>query len=114
MSNSITALQIKSVPQAALANGMQILAAPGVLYGISGYNSGGAQFLQLHDVAAAPADAVVPALNIAIAAASNYSIDFGVYGMNFLAGIYVCNSSTAPAKTIGAADCQFFARAVPT
>ena len=40
----------------------------------------------------------------------NFSIDFGVYGMAFVNGLYVANSSTAATLTAGAADCQFFAR----
>lgn len=80
-------------------------ASGGICYGLSGYNSGGAQFLQLHDAAAVPANATVPAVVIAIPAASNFSIDFGVYGRKFVRGIVWCNSSTGPTKTIGSADC---------
>ena len=82
----------------------------GILYGISGYNSGAAQFLQLHDSATLPADTAVPALPISIPAAGNFSIDFGMYGMKFGAGIVVCNSTTGPTKTIGAANCWFSPR----
>ena len=96
--------------QAALATSKVIKAAAGTLYGLSGYNSGAAQFIQLHDASALPADSAVPVVNIAVAATSNFSIDFGIYGMSFATGIVACNSSTAATKTIGAADCQFFAR----
>ena|SRR5687767_9802269 len=96
--------------QAALAASAVIKATAGNLYGLSGYNSGPEQFIQLHDAASLPADAAVPVHNIIVPAISNFSIDFGVYGMAFATGIVVCNSSTAETKTIGAADCQFFAR----
>jgi len=110
MADTIVGVQARNVPQAALAAGKVMSVSPTILYGISGYNSGPAQFIQLHDSASAPANGVVPVLNISVAATSNYSIDFGVYGMNFVNGLYVANSTTAPTLTAGAADCQFFAR----
>ena len=111
MSNSITPLATRSVSQAAYANSKQVAVQPSVLYGLAGYNSNAAaQFIQIHDSATAPLDGVAPAFNITVPAASNFSIDLGLRGMSFVNGIYVCNSSTAQTKTIGAADCQFFAR----
>lgn len=81
-------------------------ATGGRAWGLTGYNSkGSAQFIQLHDSATLPADAAVPAVVITVPAASNFSVDFGVYGRNFANGIVWCNSSTGPAKTIGSADC---------
>ena len=114
MSDLARGLPIKTVPQAALAASVVALAAPCIVYGISGYNSNAAaQFIQLHDSATLPANAAVPAFNMTVAATANFSIDFGVYGMPFLLGAVACNSSTAPTKTIGAADCQFFLRLTP-
>lgn len=82
-----------------------IKATPGKLFGMSGYNSkGSAQFIQLHDAAALPAEAAVPQVVFTVAATANFSIDFGVYGRTFLKGIVVCNSSTGPTKTIGSGD----------
>ena len=89
MSDTVFFKAPRNVLKATLSNSSQVAANPAVLYGISGYNSGAAQFIQLHDLATTPADTAVPALNIAGAAASNYSIDFGVYGMAFAAGIFV-------------------------
>lgn len=81
---------------------------PGIVYGLSGYNSkASAQFIQVHDSAIAVADAQVPEVLITVPAESNFSIDFGVYGRFFAAGIYINNSSTGPTKTVGAADCWF-------
>ena len=97
--------------QAAAATSKVIKAAPGTLYGIAGYNAkGSAQFILLHDAAALPADATVPVFGMTVAATSNFSVDFGPYGMAFATGIVACNSSTVASKTIGSADCHFFAR----
>lgn len=82
-----------------------IKAGPGMLYRLVGYNSkASAQFIQLHDAAALPAEAAVPKEVITVAASSNFDIALGVYGRKFTVGIVVCNSSTGPTKTIGSAD----------
>lgn len=83
----------------------------GILFGLSGYNSlASAQFIQLHDAAALPADAQVPVEVITVPASSNFNLDFGVHGKAFGNGIVVCNSTTGPTKTIGAANCFFSPR----
>lgn len=88
----------------AYAASLVVKAAPGVLYGLTGYNSkASAQFIQVHDAAALPSDAAVPKITFTVAASSNFSIDFG-RGRKFDTGIVVCNSSTGPTKTIGSAD----------
>lgn len=93
---------------AAYAASAVVKAHPGRLFGLSGYNSkASAQFIQIHDAAALPADTAVPSVFITVPAASNFSIDFGPRGRQFTVGIVVCNSSTGPTKTIGAADVFF-------
>lgn len=110
----VTAMPITNKAQAALAASFVAVAAPAKVYAITGYNSkASAQFIQLFDANGLPADASVPIQCITVPAASNFSFDFGFHGMDFSNGVVVCNSSTAPAKTIGAADCQFFVRLTP-
>lgn len=114
MAEQIKGLPPKAVPQAALATSAIGSAAACIVYGISGYNSkASTQFMQLHDAAALPADTAVPAFNMTVAASSNFNMDFGLYGMPFANGVVACNSSTAPTKTIGSADFQFFFRLTP-
>jgi hypothetical protein len=92
----------------ALAASLVVKAVPGILYGLSGINNkGSAQYIQVHDATALPADAAVPKIVFTVPATSNFSIDFGYYGRAFLVGIVVCNSSTLATKTIGSADCWF-------
>lgn len=113
MTTAVIPLPVKSVAQAALAASLQASTTPAKVYGISGYNSkASAQFIQLHD-ASAPADAAVPVFNMTVGASSNFSIDFGFHGMDFQTAVFICNSSTAPTKTVGSGDCQFFLRLVP-
>ena len=82
-----------------------IKATPGRLYKLWGYNSGPAQFFQLCDAASVPANATVPKVTFAIAAASNFEFDLQDVGRQFLVGITWNNSSTGQTKTLGAADC---------
>jgi hypothetical protein len=95
----------------AYATNLVIKASPGKLFGVKGYNSkGSAQFIQLHDAISLPADTAVPKVVITVPATSNFDIDLGIYGKVFTTGIVVCNSSTAPTKTVGSADCWFDAQ----
>lgn len=88
-----------------------VKASKGILVGLVGYNSkASAQFIQIHDSATLPADTAVPKIIFTVPATSNFSLDLGLRGKTFTAGIVICNSSTGPAKTIGSADCWFEAR----
>lgn len=80
---------------------------PGILYGFTVYNSNAAaQFIQLYDLAAVPADGANPATVFTVPAASHLPIEW-INGRAYLVGIVLCNSSTGPTKSIGSADCYF-------
>jgi len=87
-----------------------VKATPGTIYRVDGYNSGSAQFIQLHDFATLPANDAVPAMIWAVAATTNFTIDLGEIGRWCEKGIVLSNSSTGPKKTIGSADCWFSAQ----
>ena len=95
----------------AYATNLVAKASYGVLHSVHGYNSkASAQFIQIHDAAALPADAAVPIFTMTVPASSNFTIDFGMFGIPMNTGIVLCNSSTGPTKTIGSADVFFTAR----
>jgi len=81
-------------------------AAAGSIYSVSGYNSGAAQFIQIHDAASLPADTAVPEISFKVPAATNFSWT-EASGRAMATGIVVCNSSTQATKTIGSADVWF-------
>lgn len=91
----------------------QVIATKAVkLVSLAVYNSGAAKFIQLHETATLPADGAVPAYPpIAIAGTTFLVIDFGNAGVDFDA-LTICNSSTGPTKTIGAADCAIVATVI--
>jgi hypothetical protein len=82
----------------------------GVLYGIAGYNSAtSAQFIQVHNATAVPADTAVPSFVVRVGPEANFYADFGEDGIPCSTGIVLCNSSTAPTKTIGSSNVFFAA-----
>ena len=85
-----------------------VKASAGRLFNISGYNSGPAQFLQIHDAASLPAESEVPCAIFAIPSLASFSYEFEL-GIPCSTGIVVTNSSTGPTKTIGSANCFFTA-----
>lgn len=91
----------------AYAASMVIRGGPGVLLSLFGYNSGPAQFIQIHDAAAPPGNGAAPLHIAAIAAADNFFVIIPNTGLPCGVGIVACNSTTGPTKTIGAADCWF-------
>ncbi len=84
-----------------------VIPNPVTLLGFTAYNSGGAQFIQLHDAAAEPANGAVPIIPLPVAASGIMGAFYGSEGRFFKNGLVICNSSTAPTKTSGAADCWF-------
>ena len=89
------------------------------LYGFSGYsNKAAAQFIQVFDASAVPADGAVPVVILAVgagagAATGTFAAYWGSSGRWFDRGIVFCNSSTAATKTIGSADCWFDVQYTP-
>ena len=86
-----------------------LLARPGKLYTVVGYNSGAAQFIQIHNAVSVPANGAVPTYTFTVPATSNFALDVPMLGADFTIGVVICNSSTGPTKTLGAADCWFTA-----
>lgn len=85
-----------------------VVSGQAICFGLVGFNSNvGTQFIQLHDSNVLPADGAIPEVFTLAAAGSPFSFDFGYHGRPFDRGIYICNSSTGPTKTLGAADCWF-------
>jgi hypothetical protein len=89
----------------AYATSLVAKASPGRLTGLSGYNSGSAGFIQVHDAASLPANTAVPAIVIAVPATGNFALDLGLRGRYFATGIVIAYSSTGPTLTIGSAVC---------
>ena len=98
--------KVPSKDGGALVASRVISGGPCKLMALIVYNSNAAQqFIQVHELAALPADGEVSELPaIPVAGGSVTMFDFGP-GLDLDACV-VCNSSTAAAKTIGAADCS--------
>ena len=80
---------------------------PIVLLGFTVYNSGPAQFIQLFDDTAVPANGEAPILPVPVEADSVFGMYWGEEGRYFPNGLVLCNSSTDSTKTLGSADCWF-------
>lgn len=94
----------------ALENARRVLSGHGILYGFTAYSSKGvAQFVLVFDTNDVPANGATTGLVFNIAATSNVGVNW-VPGRVFRRGCVLVNSSTAPALTIGAADCLFDAQ----
>lgn len=98
---------VSQINTTALATSLVAKASPGTIYDLFITNTlAAAQYVQIHDAAALPADGAVPESCVVVPASSSLAISF-TGGKVMTTGIVISNSSTAPTKTIGAADCWF-------
>lgn len=112
---TIRELHVNGIPASTHSNVYEssrvIKSGPGLLFGFSVYSSNvAAQFIQLHDSATLPADTAIPVAVFTIATIANLGVSYIFPGRFFSRGIVICNSTTGPTKTIGAADCFFDAQ----
>jgi hypothetical protein len=85
-----------------------VLGGPIVVYGFTVYNTkSSAQYLNMFDADALPAEATTPVLSWPLAANSGVGFGWQPNGRLFGSGLVLCNSSTDATKTIGSADCLF-------
>jgi hypothetical protein len=89
----------------AVAASLVVKTNTALLFGFT-VSSIAAQFIQIFDVAALPANAAVPTLVFPVAATSQVSVAWNP-PRGFRNGLVICNSSTQHTKTIGSADCIF-------
>lgn len=84
------------------------LAGAGRIFGFTVYNSSGSdQFILLFDGNTIPADGAFPDVSpFKVLAHNTLGVNW-IPGRWFRSGCVLCNSSTAPTKTAGAADCLF-------
>lgn len=87
-----------------LANAVQVAVNPGKLFSVTIFNTGPDQYIQIFDLAVAPAAAAVPKMTIKVPADSQGFFDFP-NGRLFRTGIWIGNSTTSATYTAGAADC---------
>lgn len=92
-----------------LVAGTVISAVPCNLQELVCTNTGAATvYCQIHNLTSAPADTAVPVIVFAVPTGATASYD-SQQGITLDTGCYVCISSTAPTKTIGAAEAVFSA-----
>lgn len=117
LADDVAALTGLIIPDSASNPGgytASLLAASGggKMVGFSGYNSlASTQFVLVIDTNKNPPTAGVTAIFVmTVPATSNFNQSWGTGdtgGLPFNTGIVICNSSTAPTLTIGAANCFF-------
>ena len=92
----------------ALAASIVAKTSAGSLVSLQVYNDkSSAQYIQVFDAAALPANGAVPVYTFTLASKGTQTIDFGDYPVNCVNGIVIANSSTGSTLTVGSADCWF-------
>ena len=102
------ARQLNNANSRAAAASLIVKPDAGLLFGIT-VSSVTAQFIQVFDLTAVPADGVVPLLSFAVTATNQLGVAW-IPPRGFNNGIVLCNSSTQHTKTIGSANCIFDAQ----
>lgn len=97
--------QLKSQNSRGVASSMVVNPTSGLIYGFW-VSSVAAQFIQVFDLNAVPADTAVPLLSFPVAATSGVGANW-IPPRAFRNGLVLCNSSTQHTKTLGSADCIF-------
>jgi hypothetical protein len=99
---------LQNANSGAVASSLVVKTNTALLFGFT-VSSIAAQFIQVFDLAAVPANTAVPTLVFPVAATSMVSIAWNP-PRGFRNGIVICNSSTQHTKTLGSADCIFDAQ----
>lgn len=101
---------VPNAPSTSLVNARIISTVSCKLVAVLIYNSNaGAQFIQIHESATAAAEGEAPKIpSIRVAGETTMMFLVADFGLD-LDALYICNSSTANQKTIGAADCMISA-----
>lgn len=97
---------ITVAPVGTLKDSGVIVAAPGTLLDINGYNGAAAtRYFQLFDLVAVPADTTVPnTIPLEVPAGTHFSLTFAAgQGRPFVVGIVWCSSTTQLTKTLSPA-----------
>lgn len=89
----------------AVAASLVVKTSNGLLFGFT-VSSVAAQYIQVHDKEALPAEGAVALLSFPVAATSTITTVW-IPPRYMEYGIVLCNSSTQHTKTIGSADCIF-------
>lgn len=113
---SLTAVdpEVLVAKSSALSASLVVKNGAGKLMSISGYNSGPAQWIQVHNTTSVPAEGSVPMAVYAVSAQSTFWFEWQK-GLPCGTGITVCNSygadpaTAAAQKTIGSNNCFFTA-----
>jgi hypothetical protein len=105
---TLLARQLNNANSRAVANSVIVKPDAGLLYGFT-VSSVSAQFIQVFDLTAVPADGVVPLLSFAVTALQQLGVAW-IPPRGFSNGIVLCNSTTQHTKTIGTANCIFDAQ----
>lgn len=90
------------------AASLVVSTSSGVLQDFSGYNNGGAKFIQVHNGTAVPNNGATPVYFQAVAGTANFQY-LNRRPIPCTTGIVICNSTTGPTLTAGTADCWIHA-----